>query len=427
MTKRMRALLARKDEHVKAARAVTELAEKDGRDITAEEQQTIDTHLAALETIRTDIDREQRLIDAERSAAAPAGTEIHVSENSERDPRRGFRTYGEFAVAVMRAGQPGGALDPRLAPMAATPTSYGNLASGQDGGFLVPPEFSREVFMHSLEEDALLPLTDNFPVQGNSMTFPRDETTPWGTDGIRAYWENEAAQATQTKPKGDVSTLRLSKLFALVPVTDELAADANALSAWIGRKTSESIRYKTNLAIYAGSGVGQPLGFNGHAAQVSVAKETSQTADTIVAANVANMYARMLNPGNAIWLVHHDAWPQLPLMTIGNQPIWTPPVEGFKSAPGGFLLGRPVFMSELCETAGDKGDIHFVNPRYIRSITKDGSGIETATSMHLFFDYGMTAFRAIFRIDAQPAISKAVAPANGSNSRSAFVTLDARA
>ena len=47
-------------------------------------------------------------------------------------------------------------IDERLSLMAAAPTTYGNEGSGQDGGFLVPPEFGREVFRHSLEGDALL-------------------------------------------------------------------------------------------------------------------------------------------------------------------------------------------------------------------------------------------------------------------------------
>jgi HK97 family phage major capsid protein len=322
----------------------------------------------------------------------------------------------------------GGEPDQRLfipGTIGAAPTTYGNEAAGADGGFAVPPEYAREIFQHSLEEDALLALCDEFPIQSNSMVWPRDETTPWGTDGIRAYWENEAAQATQTKPKGDTATMRLKKLMALVPVTDELAADWGALDRYIGRATSRSIRWKTNLAIFEGPGVGQPLGFHLHASQVSVAKETSQVADTIVAANATKMYARMLAPMSAVWLLNPDAFPQMPMMVIGTQPVYIGP-NGMKTAPGGLLLGRPMILTDVCKTVGDKGDIHFVNLQYYRAITKAG-GIQTATSLHLFFDYDMAAFRATFRVDGQPAISASVTPANGSSNRSAFVTLDARA
>ncbi len=429
MNKRLRALLAQKEAKIKEARDLTNAAEAANRDLTPEEQTQIDAALAAVTGIDANIQREQTLIAAERSApVAPAGSGARVTENIDEDPRRGFQSFGHFANAVMQAGRPGGVVDERLlVPGAQAPTTYGNEGTGADGGFLIAPEFARDVFQHSLDQDAILPMTDDYPVQGNTLTFPRDETTPWGTDGIRAYWENEAGAATQTKPKGAVSSLRTNKLMALVPVTDELMQDTGALDRYIGRKTSESIRWKTNLALFQGSGVGQPLGFFGHASQVSVAKEAAQAADTVVAANIAKMYARNLGRSRAVWMINDDVLPQLITMTLGDQPIWTPPQQGMQQAPNGLLMGRPIMVNQVCKTVGDQGDICFVDWKGYRTITKSGAGIETATSMHLFFDYGAMAFRATFRLDGQPSAAAAVTPANGSNSLSPFVVLDARA
>lgn len=426
MNARIRALLQKKQQTVEAARQILDAADVEARDLTPEESAQYDRLSAELESYSARIAREQAIADEERNMPAIDAAERITGGRPLvlDDPKRGFRSFGEFASSVMSAGIPGSrAVDERLSIMAAAPTTYGSEGSGQDGGFLIPPEFSREVFMHSLEGDALLPLTDGFPVAGNSMTFPKDETTPWGTDGIRAYWENEAALATATKPKGSVSTMRLNKLMALVPITDEMAADAQLLEAYIGRKTGESIRWKTNLSIFQGSGVGQPKGFFGSGAQASVAKETSQTADTINIQNVAKMFARQIDASNAVWLVNHDAYPQLMLLNSASQMVWQP---DFRAGPGGVLLGRPVILTQLCKTVGDQGDIVFANMRYYRSITKS-AGIETATSMHLYFDAGATAFRATFRVDGQPAIEAPVSPANGSNTLSPFVVLDARA
>jgi hypothetical protein len=112
----------------------------------------------------------------------------------------------------------------------------------------------------SLGEDSLLPLTDNVEISGNSMAFPKDETTPWGTDGIRAYWQGEAASAIATKPVLGLATLRLKKLMALVPTTDELLDDANALTSYLPDKMAHSIRWKTNESILFGAGNGVPVG-----------------------------------------------------------------------------------------------------------------------------------------------------------------------
>ena len=57
--------------------------------------------------------------------------------------------------------------------------------------------------------------------------------------------------------------------------------------------------------------------------------------------------------------------------------------------------------------------------------TKAG-GIETATSMHLFFDAGATAFRVTFRMDGAPKLKAAISQAKGSNTLSPFVRLGAR-
>lgn len=426
MNKVLRLLLAQREEKLKAARGISDKASTENRELTAEEQTSIDAALKDVGAIDTNIAREKALIEAERQATTiSAGSGAQVTENIEQDPRRGYQSFGQFALDVMQAGRAGGG-GPSDRLRAAAPTTFGNESSGADGGFLIPPEYSREVFQYSLEGDAFLPLTDGYPVQGNTMTFPRDETTPWGTDGIRAYWEAEAAAATQTKPKGAVSSLRLNKLMALVPLTDELMSDAGALERYIGRKTGESIRWKTNLSLFQGSGVGQPLGYFGHATAVSVAKEVSQTADTVVAANIAKMFSRNLNRSRAVWLINDDVLPQIITLTLGNQPIWTPPQEGMKQAPNGFLLGRPIMISQVCKTVGDKGDICFVDWMGYRSITKTGAGIETATSMHLYFDAGATAFRATFRVDGQPSAAAVVTPANGSNTLSSFVTLDDR-
>jgi len=97
---------------------------------------------------------------------------------------------------------------------------------------VVPPQFSKDIFTLSLGEDSLLPLTDEVEINGNSMAFPKDETTPWGTNGIRAFWQGEASTAVATKLALGLATLRLKKLMALVPTTDELLEDANALASY---------------------------------------------------------------------------------------------------------------------------------------------------------------------------------------------------
>ncbi|HDR9185279.1 TPA: phage major capsid protein [Burkholderia vietnamiensis] len=429
MSKQLRELQARKAKQVAAMRAITDKAAAESRDLTDDEAAAFDAERAALDRTNAAITREEALIEAERSAgiSVAEGARITVSENIEQDPRRGFQSFGEFAMAVRAGGQRNGSIDQRLAIGAAAPGAYANEATGADGGFLIPPAFSQDIFTLSLEDDALLPMTDGIEVGGNGMVFPKDETTPWGTDGVRAYWQAEATQANATKPKLGTTALRLHKLMALTPVTDELLADANALESYLPGLMARSIRWKTNEAILFGTGAGQPEGaFNGSAAVVQ-AKDAGQNTKTVTLGNVSNMIAR-LTPGSfprAVWLITPDALPSLFGLTLGNYPIYLPISQGAQGSPYGTLMGRPIMVSQHAAAFSAQGDISLVDLSYYRTITKAG-GIQTATSMHLYFDADATAFRATFRVDGQPKIANPIQQAKGSNTLSPFIQLGAR-
>lgn len=428
--KRMAALQQKLDGAIKAYRAHLELAEpEDAAALAAHTAKTVELK-AAMDRASQAVADERSALEAERQLV-PSRTAVDrdpiitgAQDRAALDPRGGFQTFGEFVGAVFMAGV-GRNADPRLhyEKEAAAPTTFGREAVGADGGYLVPPEFSTRVYQHSLEEGSLIPLTDNIPVAGNSMSFPKDETTPWGTNGIRANWQGEGAAASQTKPVLGEFGLRLKRLMALIPVTDELLQDASAVPAYVEGRAGISIAFKVNDSFINGDGNGKPLGFVNAGPLVTVLKETSQTAATINAANVAKMFGRLprITPSTR-WLINHDAINQLPLMVIGQMPVWQP---DFKVSPYGTLFGIPVVPSQSCSTLGTAGDIYLVDFKSYLVITKAG-GIETATSMHLFFDANATAFRLTFRIDGQPWYLSAITPNNGSANLSGFVRLETR-
>jgi hypothetical protein len=227
-------------------------------------------------TIDSDVKRLQALIEAERGAPID-GKILETRPNVLDDPKRGFKSWQDFAVAVVGAGVKGPrAVDERLSVVAAAPGTFGNENVGQDGGYLVPTEFASSITKLSLDSDAFLPRCEAMPVSGNSVTFPSDETTPWGTNGVRVYWAAEAALATATKPILKPNTMRLNKLLGLVPLTDELLADAPAMAAYVQAQLGRSIKWKVNDAIINGDGAGQPLGILNAGALVVIAIEGGQ-------------------------------------------------------------------------------------------------------------------------------------------------------
>lgn len=421
------------------------------RDLTPDEQATFDGHKAKAESLKARIATAQESELAEAGIASfaptagrpgsavviPAAAQISVSENVDTDPQRGFKSFGEYALSVRGAvfsARNGGGIDPRLMGLggfsAAAPSSYGSESTGADGGFLVPPSYGTNIFSLSLEDQALLPMTDNMPVEGNGMSIPKDETTPWGSTGVRAYWQGEAQAGTPTKPVFGRTELKLKKLMALVPLSEELLADATALNAYLPPNMARSIRWKTDEAVLFGTGAGVPLGAFSSGAAITVAKDLGQLTGTLSATNVANMIARLM-PGSysrAFWSINNDVLPALFTLTLGNYPIYMPagsPVGGIQGSPYGSLLGRPIVVSQHAKSFSSQGDIMLTDLSYYQSITKS-AGITTATSMHLYFDADAVAFRATFRVDGQPKIAAPVSPANGSNTLSPFVQLGAR-
>ena len=434
MSSKLKSLRDRRAEVIAAGEAVVRTYTDEDRDPTDNEIAELEAIADKRDRLDTEIDAAERRADLERTFSVTdhdGRGAISITGGKPRledDPKRGFKHFGEFAQAVYRASAPGARpADERLL-IGAAPTSYGTTGTGADGGYLVPTEFSNRIHELALAGDSLLPLTDNLPISGNSIRVPADETTPWGSSGVLAYWKEEAAQATQTKPSLKSKDLRLQTLIALVPMSAELMSDTSAAGTYLERKSADAIRWKTNDAFINGTGAGQPLGVANAGSLVTVAKEGSQAADTINANNIGKMYGRCLMPQNAVWHVAPDAYNQLITMTIGDQPVFTLPAAGLTAAPNGMLLGRPVRIDHSCQTLGDLGDIYLVNWRdgYL-TISKAGETVDTETSIHLWFDYATDAFRAMFRVDGQPWLNSAVTAANGSSTYSHCVTLAARA
>ena len=444
-------LEARMGELNEAAVTIQSRADEEGRPVTEEEAAEIDQIMAEFDETEQERDRRRRMVANGERLAQSAGRKVisdpdpdanggsnaatfragaRVEPSGDKN-KWGFNYFGEFAAAVKKACAPGGGQVDNKLIVHSAPSTYGTEGVGEDGGFAVPPEFRREIMEKVEAEDQLLSRTDQLESSSNAIVVPVDETSPWDASGVQAYWEGEADQMQQTKPKLRENSVRLNKLTALVPVSNELLEDAPAMDGYLRRKAPQKLNFKINRAIIAGNGVGQPMGLLNAPALVTVSKETSQDADTILYDNIVKMFSRMYSQcwNRSVWLANQDILPQL--MTLGfptsatSVPVWLPP-SGLADAPFGRLLGRPLVFTEAAETLGDKGDLMLVDLSQYMTALKLG-GIRAETSMHLYFDYDMMAFRFILRVAGSPWWSQSIAPRSASgNTLSCFVALAER-
>lgn len=367
-------------------------------------------------------DAPQRQQPAQRAGALDTVTDL-----SEQDPLAGFETGASFIRAVMRAGLRGGAVDDRLKPLAG-PSTY-DQETGSTDGYMVPPAIRDQVWEAVTEDGSeLMNLVTPEPTEGNQVQIVSDETTPWGSSGVQANWAAEGVQLNASKLSSKLVDVKLHKLYAFVLATDELLEDAPRLMDRLTRQSARAIAWKGSEAVMNGSGAGQPLGYMNAACLVTVAKDSGQKAATLSATNLGNMLSRLpaSSLGRAYWIAHTDIIPQLLTMTIGQRPVFIPDSGTLADKPNmGTILGRPVLFSEHSAALGTKGDIALIDPEGYYATNKR-AGVNFAQSMHLYFDYGIQAFRWTVRMGGQPFLSAAIARAHGSNTKSHFVTLAAR-
>lgn len=438
--------------------AIQAKADADKRDLTVDEQSELDLVMAEFEQVEASIQRRERIQAQAARLEAPqprhaAPNPVAVSGPTNAAPRDGlqntrlstqqerqrwgFRDMGEFANSVRGAVLNPGNMDARLIQNAALGT-FGSEGVGADGGFAVPPEWRSEIMRMVDAEGALLGQTDQQTVSGNTITFPVDESTAWqSTGGIQTYWDGEAATLTQSKPQLKDLSIKLHRLTALVPVTEELLEDSAAMAGYVTGKAGEKLAFKVNDAIINGTGAGMPLGILNAACKVAVAKETSQTAATFHADNAVKMMARMpaQSFGRSVWLINQDVVPQILKMgfavttasgtAAGAGALYLPPNGIAGGSPYGSLLGRPIIVTEACATLGTEGDVILADLSKYLSAVK--GAIKSDTSIHLWFDQNTTAFRFVMRMNGQPWLSTPIARKNGSNTLSHFITCAVRA
>lgn len=439
MAQTVESLRARQQELQEASAAIIDGA---GDNDLSEEQ------LATIKANATEIENLARQVEARESVARPAAGAGRRTDAEPGNPgngsrpaavpaqprgdvgRGGFRNMGEFSLCVRDAiTRADAGAQTRLRNAA---TTYGSEGVGADGGFLVPPDFRREIVEKVMGEGSLLDRTDRLVTASNSMVLPKDETTPWqNSGGILSYWEGEADALQETKVALQTNNIRLNKLTTLVKVTDELLEDAALLDTYLRRKAPVKMTAKINTAIINGTGVGQPLGILRSGALVTVPIEVSQEADSIYFENIIKMASRLYVGDNAtpVWLINQNTLPALSSMRFVRTadspvPVWLP-ANGLAGRRFSTLMGYDVVPVQACPKLGDLGDIILGDMSAYLTATK-GTDIRTDVSIHLHFDQDITSYRFIMRVAGQPWWAAPITPQNASETLGSFIALEAR-
>jgi HK97 family phage major capsid protein len=333
-----------------------------------------------------------------------------------------FKGFGDFLGAIA-PGTLSRGMDNRLKVLGE--------GQGDQGGFLVPEQFTLQLLSLALEDAVVRPRAFRLPMSSLNLRLPTIVDTTHASNvfgGVRGYWTPESGSYTSSEPSFGSVALTAKKLTAYTSAANELLADAAiSLEALLMRLFPQALAYFEDDAFINGVGGGQPVGIINADALITVAKETGQAATTITAENIDKMYSRMLpsSRAKAVWIAHPDTLPQIVSLSrsvgTGGSAVMMTNMAG--AAPAS-LYGRPLILSEKCQTLGTAGDIFFVDLSYY--VIGDRQTLSMTASPHVRFQNDETVWRFTSRLDGRPWLESALTPRNGSNTLSPFVNLATR-
>ncbi len=386
----------------------------------------------------------QVIIDAKIAELAGDVKELRPNiivgdEPIDKDPKAGFTCFSNFASHVAKADKSNGRnTSPELEAWekAASSTS---LVEGEDqyGGFLIPPEFRNDLMIAVEQKNEIRPLTTGVPMASTMIKIPYvngfDESGALVYGGIQWKWLDELATKTETVPKFGRITLELKKIAGLAYASDEILQDSpQSMENILKNGFRDGLNFALNNIFIRGTGAGTPLGILNAPCLVTIDAEVGQNTSTILFENIVNMYARIHDTSNAVWMINQSCLPQLVAMAVnvgtGGAPVWLPG-NSISGQPHDTLMGKPIIWSKHCSTLGTVGDIILADWSQYLVGQKTGQNSAGAfdTSIHLKFDADQTCFRFVFRIDGQPWWPQALVPPQATGSTmSPFIVVATR-
>lgn len=305
-----------------------------------------------------------------------------------------------------------------------------SVQDGSSAGVFVLPEFNQNVLGRSYAND-ILSRTDSYVVNNNMVFLANAETSRANGSrhgGLRAYWVDEGATMTKSKPTMRRIEVSLKKVAIIVYLTEELIADGGrALESYVNRKVDEELNFAVGDAIFNGSGVQMPLGILNSPALLAITKEQGQQGGTIVAENIDKMWARRHAAGNYAWYHNQDCGPQLDQL---SQAVGTGGVvlyreqNGIASAAPMLLKSAPRVETEFNPTVGTVGDLLLADLMQYITITK--GGVMQSYSTELEFLTDQVALKFTLRMNGRPWETTPLTPFKGSNTQASFVALETR-
>lgn len=380
---------------VAQARQIVDKADTEKRGLTTEEQQQYDRMMADVDTIKADIDREERLASVEKEMAAPAGPSTRNAPGAapgEVRDAKGVTANPEYRAAflhLIRNGQ-----------LACDPNELRTMKVGSDpdGGFLVPDTLQTQIREKLENENIMRRLV-------SVMTTSTDQNIPFEDDYGEAFWVGEEKAVNESNVQLSLKNIGSHKLSTLIKVSEELLQDAAFdVEGYIARVFARRYGRKEESAILTGNGIGKPRGITLDATTgVTTAANNAITSDEIIdlyhsLARYFRSNARFIMADSTVKVIR-----KLKNATTGDY-MWQP---GLQAGQPDMLLGKAVEVSDdVAAIAASAKVILFGDYREYQLVDRRNAYLQRLSELYAV--NGQIGFRGYKRLDGRLLRSDAV-------------------
>jgi len=308
---------------------VMDRAEREGRNLTAEESQTYDRLETDLDTKGDEITRQERFENradefskVDRTGvvtpadSGPTGDDVAkgYTEAFNRYLRNGITALDHEDQKTLRAG------------WVDNPQNAAGVGTGSAGGYTVPPEFrqklvERLMFVAAMRQLAEVITTDT----GANLPWPTVDDT--GNEGAILGENTQATEQDVTFGQNSLDAYTYSS--KIVRVSLQLLNDnAFGLDTWLANALGGRIGRVQNRHFTVGTGTGQPDGIITSASVgVTAAAVGAVTYDELVDLT-ESLDPAYLSTGNARFMMSQAARKLLRKLKDGqNRPLWEPSLQ----------------------------------------------------------------------------------------------------
>lgn len=375
---------------------ITAVAEREGRDLTAEERAAWDAAEADLTAASQDVERLERMarLDAvQRSEVVVTGGDPEEREEEDEDAYRG--AFGQWARRGMSDLSD---VERNLMMEARSEVRAGATSPATAGGYLIPTELLGTMTETMKAYGGILSLANVITTSsGNTLQWPTSDETA----AVGAILAENTAIAEQDVAFGQKSIGAYMYTSKLVRVSLQLLQDsAFNLESWLPAKLGERIGRAVAAHLVSGTGTGQPEGLFTNATigkTGGTGQTTSVTYDDLL--DLVHSIDPAYRDGGRFVMSDQALKAIRKLKDSQGRPLWEPSVQAGVASS---LLGYAVTIDNgIPAPAANAKSIGFgdVNAAYV---VRQVAGGQMTRLAERYAEMLQVGFFGFMRLDARP-------------------------